>query len=481
MSQNNKFSKFELSNEVLDALTMLQYLEPTKIQEQVIPYALEGKDIVGKSKTGTGKTAAFAIPICEKVMWEEYLPQALILEPTRELAVQVKTELFHIGRKKRLKVPVLFGGMPVDKQALSLKQKAHIVVGTPGRILDHLERENLILTNIKYLVIDEADLMLDMGFEEDVNKIMKYLPNNRQTLLFSATMSEAIDKLVRKNMNQPITVTIESQTETVSKIEEELYFAENDDKYDLLLKILFMENPSDCMIFCATKEMVNTLYHKLSRDKIKCGMLHGDLEQRQRLQVIDDFRDGKFHFLICTDVAARGIDFDTITHVIHYDFPTGRETYVHRTGRTGRNGKTGKAISFVSLADEKMRKAVEEYTKRPIVVKECPRQEEINEQAFWKKQRENITKRTRKGDVFNKTITKLSIGGGKKSKMRTVDFVGAICSIEGILADDIGIIDIRDSLTYVEILNNKGKLVLDNLQSKTIKGKIRKVRITRGS
>lgn len=479
MTQNNKFSKFNLSNDILEALTMLHYIEPTKIQELVIPKALEGKDIVGKSKTGTGKTAAFAIPICEQVIWDEYLPQALVLEPTRELAVQVKNELFHIGRKKRIKVPVLLGGMPIDKQTLTLKQRSHIIVGTPGRILDHLVRDNLNLSNIKYLVIDEADLMLDMGFYEEVKKIIKQLPKNRQIMLFSATMSDAIDEIVRKNMRNPLSIGVESKTETVSKIDEEYYYVSNEEKYHTFISILLMENPLDCMIFCATREMVNTLYHKMNRDNIKCGMLHGEIDQRQRLQVIDDFREGRFHYLICTDVAARGIDFDNITHVIHYDFPTGKETYVHRTGRTGRNGREGKAISLVTPEEDRMKKAVEAYTFREIKEMICPKREEIDDKEFWKRQREKIVKKEKKGAVFNQSITRLSIGGGKKSKMRAVDIVGAICSIDGMTAEDVGIIDIRDSLSYVEILNNKGDTVLKALESKTIKGKVRKVRITR--
>lgn len=476
----NKFSEFGLSQDILEALTMLHYIEPTPIQGRVIPASLEGRDIVGKSKTGTGKTAAFAIPICEKVLWEENLPQALVLEPTRELAVQVKTELFHIGRKKRLKIPVLFGGMPIDKQALTLKQKSHIIVGTPGRIIDHINRKNLNLSNIKYLVIDESDLMLNMGFLEEVKQIIGELPKKRVTMLFSATIGDAIEDLVNQYMTDPITVMIESKTETVSEITQELYYVHNEEKYHTLLTLLIKENPKDCMIFCATREMVNTLYHKLSRDKIKCGMLHGELDQKERLRTIDDFRDGRFHYLVCTDVAARGIDFDNITHVVHYDFPTGKETYVHRTGRTGRNGQSGKAISLVTPEERKMKQAVEDYTSQPIEEKICPNRKELNEDAFWQKQKEKTLLKERKGAVFNKTITRLSIGGGKKSKMRAVDIVGAICSIPGISAEDIGIIDIRDSLTYVEILNNKGNIVLDKLQNNTIKGKIRKVRVTRG-
>ncbi len=480
-SEQNNFSQFPLSVDIIETLTLLDYTTPTLIQKAVIPTALEGLDIVGKSQTGTGKTAAFAIPICEKVLWIENLPQALILEPTRELAQQVKTEIFHIGRKKRLKVPALFGGMPIDKQILTIKQKSHIVVGTPGRIMDHVRRESLDLSNVHYLVIDEADLMLNMGFVDEVKEIMNHLPKDRQTMLFSATMNEEIGYLIKKYMNDPTYIMIESETQTVSAISQELVQVDHDHKYQALLSLLISENPADCMIFCATREMVNTLYQKLRRDKIRCGMLHGELEQRERLRTIEDFRDGRFHYLICTDVAARGIDFDQITHIFNYDFPTGKETYVHRIGRTGRNGQSGVAISLATPEESRMVTSVEEYAGLSLTIKKCPLRSELDESPFWQRQKEKPVLKKRKGAIFQKSITKLTIGGGRKSKMRAIDIVGTICGIDGITSDDIGIIDVRDSLTYVEILNEKGTQVFDALQTKPIKGKLRKVSISKSN
>lgn len=479
-SNTNEFIKFNLSPEIIQSLTMLHYLTPTQIQEEAIPVALSGRDILGQSNTGTGKTAAFGIPICEKISWDEFLPQALILEPTRELADQVKTELFHIGRIKRLKVPVFLGGMPMDKQLLSLKQKAHIIVGTPGRIMDHVRRKSLDLSNIKYLVIDEADLMLNMGFEEEVQSILANLPENRVTMLFSATMGIEIQQLAASSTHDPVTISIESPTGTVPIITEEVYYVQQEQKYNALLSLLEQENPDNAMIFCATREMVNTLLHKLTRDHIRCGMLHGDMDQRKRLLTIDEFRTGHFHYLICTDVAARGIDFDNITHVIHYDFPTGRETYVHRTGRTGRNYQSGKALSLVTSEELTMKLAVESYTGKHLVEKTCPSPSDRRTSAFWKRQKERSQLKERKGTVFHKSITRLAIGGGKKSKMRTIDIVGTICSIEGILPEDIGIIDIRESISFVEILNDKGELVYEALQKKSIKGRPRKVNYAKG-
>lgn len=498
----NQFESYQLSKEIIEALTILGYKEPTKIQAEVIPIALQRRDIVGKSQTGSGKTAAFAIPLCEEAVWEENTPTALVLEPTRELTVQTKQEIFHIGRKKRLKVPDVFGGFPIDKQIQTLKQKSHIVVGTPGRVMDHIRRGTLQLGNIKSVVIDEADLMLDMGFSEEVGQILEKIKTNPRIMLFSATIGEEIEHMIERYLKEPVMVDIEVSQEEKGNIKEEVYevtginsamqstnsydsnftdelVEQNKDKYQLFLRLLARENPDSCMIFCGTKEMVNVLCRKLRRDGVKCGMIHGDIDQQDRIRTVEGFREGRFRYLIATDVVARGIDFDNLSHVFNYDFPTGRETYVHRIGRTGRNGKTGIAISLVTDSDQKMKKMVENYVGYDLPMENYVPVSKEEEKAFWNRQNEKVVLKKKKGAEFNKTITKLSISGGKKSKMRAVDIVGTICSIPDMVAEDIGVIDVRDSLTYVDILNGKGKKVLDALQEKTIKGKIRKVRITR--
>lgn len=477
--KTNEFSAYSLSKEIVDALTLMRYTEPTKIQKEVIPAALAGKDIAAKSQTGTGKTAAFAIPVCEKIRWEENLPQALVLEPTRELAVQVRDEIFYIGRKKRIKVPAVFGGFPIDKQILTLRQKSHIVVGTPGRVMDHIRRDSLKLSQVGCLVIDEADLMLDMGFLEDVKQILDLLPTTRQIMLFSATLGKTVNDLIENYMPDAVSIIQESETETAGEIEHVVYEADPDDKYDVFVNALIRENPDSCMIFCGTREMVNVLYQKLKRDRILCGMIHGELEQRERLRTIDQFRTGRIRYLIATDVASRGVDFENMTHVFNYDFPTGRETYVHRAGRTGRNGRSGKTVSLVCPSDENMRRQVEDYIGMKLPVGQRPVRNDADAKIFWERQKEKIRPKAGKGTALNRTITRLSVGGGRKSKMRAVDIVGTICSIDTMTAEDIGIIDVRDSLTYVEILNGKGKLVLDALQEKPIKGKVRKVRVSR--
>ncbi|MFI3213590.1 MAG: DEAD/DEAH box helicase [Eubacteriales bacterium] len=474
--QGNPFERYGLEKEILQSLQVLGYQEPTPIQEKVIPILLKGKDLVGKSQTGSGKTAAFGIPLCNQVKWEEQEPQVLILEPTRELAVQVQEELFQIGRMKKIKIPVVFGGMAIDKEILSLKQKSHLVVGTPGRVMDHIRRGSLSLRNIQYLVIDEADLMLDMGFLEEVGSIIEAL-SKVQISLFSATMGEHLTKLVERYMTEPEYLTIESDTEVVQSITQIVYEVENDDKFHYLMKVLLSENPKECMIFCGTREMVNTLYGKLRRKKIRCGMLHGGMEQRDRLYAIGDFRQGKFPYLITTDVAARGIDFPDMTHVINYDFPTNKENYVHRIGRTGRNGKSGKAISFIQSSELHYKKEVETYANIELSIEEMVSEElvEQNKEAFFAKQYEKITLKEKKGAKFNETITKLTIGGGKKSKIRPADIVGALCNLNQMSQEDIGVIDVRDSITYVEIFNGKGDIVYRQLQKKPIKGKLRKV------
>ncbi len=487
MSTENKntpashgFARYGLSLPILEALDMLGYHHPTAIQQEVIPLVLAGKNVVARSRTGTGKTAAFAVPLCEMAVWEENSPRALVLEPSRELAVQVSRELFQIGRKKRLKVPAVFGGFPIDKQMQTLKQKSHIVVGTPGRVMDLVCRGSLQLSGITHLVIDEADLMLDMGFLEEVGEIISLLPENRKILLFSATLEKQVQTLIDNYAADAVFVAQDQEDGPPPSIGQAVYEVTAENKYEMFKRVLMKENPDSCMIFCGTREMVNVLFQKLRRDRIFCGMIHGEMEQKERLKNVDAFGRGGFRYLIATDVAARGIDFENIGLVVNYDFPTGKENYVHRIGRTGRSGKDGCAVSLVSAQEKKMLQKVEEYTGTalPVLQELIVTQEE--EKAFWALQRRKSAPKAGKGEALNRDIMRLSIGGGRKSKMRTADIVGTICAVDGITAEDIGVIDIRESLTYVEILNRKGPLVLERLQTKPIKGKVRKVRKTSG-
>lgn len=473
------FSYYYLSEPILKSLALLKYKSPTPIQAQVIPVVQKGKDIVGISHTGSGKTAAFAIPICDQVRWEENLPQAIVLEPARELACQVAEEIYHIGRNKALKVPVLYGGFSFDKQDFTLRQKTHIVTGTPGRVLEHLQKGTLKADKLKYVVVDEADLMLSMGFIDEVKEILSYVPKDAVKLLFSATMEESLKPLMKEYMREPEFIIMESKTVTAKTITQRRYEVSSEEKFKLLMKLLIMEKVPSAMIFCGTKEMVNVLCRKLGKEGVPTGILHGDIEQEDRMKTIAAFRDGRIRYLIATDVAARGVDVENLTHVINYDFPTSKEAYVHRIGRTGRNGKTGTAISFETENEQKLRKQTEAYIGMEILLEKQPETETTEEQKqeFFKQLKVKERKRNKKADAFSKEITTIMIGGGRKSKLRAGDILGTICSIDGVSGDDIGAIEIRDSASYVEIRNKKAKQIVNALQTMTLKGKVRKVRI----
>ena len=471
------FRDYQLSSELLKAISILNFKSPTKVQEQVIPAVLEQKDIIVKSQTGSGKTAAFAIPICQLVDWDENKPQALVLTPTRELAIQVKEDIFNLGRFKRLKIAAIYGKSPFYNQEKELKQKTHVVVGTPGRTIDHIERGTFDTSNIKYLIIDEADEMLNMGFVEQIETIINSLSKERVTMLFSATMPKDIKELCSKYMNDPIQVEIEDENSTADRIYQERYSVDEGDKTELLKDITIVENPDSCMIFCNTKLKVDEVYNELAKLKYTCDKIHGGMEQRDRLRVMNNFKKGYFRYLIATDVAARGIDIDNITLVINYDIPQDREIYVHRIGRTGRIGKMGKAITFVNKYENKFLNDINQYLGKEIPLKERPEKEIVydSKRKFVEKINTRPEIKESKGAQLNKEIMKLHINAGKKTKMRAVDVVGTLCSIKGITKEDIGIINIIDISTFVEILNNKGEMVLQELQNKPIKGRIRKV------
>ena len=474
---NIKFTDYKLSKEILKAIEMLNYKKPTKVQQEVIPVALENKDVLVKSQTGSGKTATFAIPLCELVNWDDNKPQALILTPTRELAIQVKEDIFNIGRFKRIKVPALYGKSSFAQQEKELKQKTHIVVGTPGRTIDHIKEGNFITDNIKYLVLDEADEMLSMGFLEQVEEIIQALPTDRVTMLFSATMPDDIDILSKKHMKDPVTIEIKAKTLTVDRIQQDGYRIEETGKLNLLKDITIIENPDSCVIFCNTQSKVESLYNELVKLRYPCDKIHGGMEQDERIKVMNNFKKGYFRYLIATDVAARGIDIDNITHVINYDVPVLRENYVHRIGRTGRAGKEGRAITFVMKSDERRIFEIYSYTGKELTMKMKPSKRLVMNMRleFEKKLEQRQKVKVDKGANLSQDIVKLHINAGKKTKMRPVDIVGTLCSIEGMTAKDIGIINVQDVSTYVEILNNKGEMVLKVLQNKNIKGRPRKV------
>ncbi|MCY7820500.1 ATP-dependent RNA helicase DbpA [Bacillus inaquosorum] len=471
------FKNYQISHDILRALEGLGYTEPTEVQQSVIPAALERKDLVVKSQTGSGKTASFGIPLCELADWDENKPQALILTPTRELAVQVKEDITNIGRFKRIKATAVFGKSSFDKQKAELKQKSHIVVGTPGRVLDHIEKGTLPLDRLSYLVIDEADEMLNMGFIEQVEAIIKHLPVERTTMLFSATLPEDIEKLSRQYMQNPEHIEIKAAGLTTRNIEHAVIQVREENKFALLKDVLMTENPDSCIIFCRTKEHVNQLTDELDDLGYPCDKIHGGMIQEDRFDVMNEFKRGEYRYLVATDVAARGIDIENISLVINYDLPLEKESYVHRTGRTGRAGNKGKAISFVTAFEKRFLADIEEYIGFEIQKIEAPSQEEVAKKKldFLSKLNDRPETKKDKSEELNKDIMKLYFNGGKKKKIRAVDFVGTIAKIDGVSADDIGIITIMDNASYVEILNGKGPHVLKAMKNTTVKGKKLKV------
>ncbi|MDB5056047.1 MAG: helicase [Bacilli bacterium] len=471
------FKDYTLSEEIVRALDSLGYEQPTDVQSEVIPIALMKKDLAVKSQTGSGKTAAFGIPLCEMIEWEENRPQALILTPTRELAAQVKEDIMHIGRFKRIKATAVYGKEPFAKQKAELNQKCHVVVGTPGRVMDHIEKGTLDLERLKYLVIDEADEMLRMGFIEQVEAIINELPEDRMTMLFSATLPKDVENLCHRYMKNPMDIEIKTTESTSDQIDHSLFIVRETDKFNLLKDVTIMENPDSCIIFCRTQEHVDNITMQLDRMDYTCDKIHGGMEQDDRFQVMNEFKRGEFRYLVATDVAARGIDIENITHVINYDLPLEKESYVHRIGRTGRAGKTGTAISFVTPHEDKFLADIEGYIGFEIRRRDVPTREEVihGKAAFDEKMNIQPTIKRDKSGQLNQEILKLYFNGGKKKKIRAVDFVGTIAKIEGVTAADIGIITIEDNVSYVDILNGKGPLVINSMKNTTIKGKLLKV------
>ncbi|CZR06682.1 DEAD/DEAH box helicase [Trichococcus collinsii] len=472
------FEDFAISEEIVTALKALRYFKPTQVQQEVIPMTLKGKDIIVESQTGSGKTVSFGVPLCESVSWEENRPQALILVPTRELALQVKEDITNIGRLKRIKATAVFGKTSFDTQKSELRQKSHIVVGTPGRVLDHLQKGTMKFDKIRYLVLDEADEMLNMGFIEQVEAIIDFLPKQRQTLLFSATMPNEVVRLASFYMKHDrVSVKMESDEASKPKILQSFIRVQESGKPKQLLDLLTVENPDSCIIFCNTQEAVNGLYTFLSKAGLPIDKMHGGMVQDDRTAVMEDFRKGRLRYLVATDVAARGIDVDNVTHVVNYDVPEEKESFIHRTGRTGRAGKTGIALTLVTPNEERSWQAVKDFAQQDITEINPPsaRFVQHHKATFEKKLQERPVIKQARNRELNKDITKVYFNGGKKKKLRAIDFVGTLTNIPGIDADDIGIITIQENVTYIEILNGKGPFVISEMQNRTVKGKALKV------
>ena len=483
---NKKFEDFNLDKYIIKALYNLNYKTPSKVQEEVIPRLLKKEDVIVKSKTGSGKTASFGIPICENIDIENNNVQALIVVPTRELALQVKDEISNIGRLKKIRCSAIFGKQPIKEQIRELKQRVHIVVATPGRIIDHIGRNTINLDDIKYFIIDEADKMLNKGFIEDMEFILNKIPKNSAKGLFSATIDDDIQYICDKYLKVSNILDIKyNELFDKKQIIENKIKSSEDDKYKNLKSIIYMENPTSLIIFCNTKDKVKKLYENMKKDGFLVEELHGDMSQDKRIFVIKDFKNNKFNILISTDVAARGIHIDDISLVINYDVPRDKENYIHRIGRTGRKDSYGKAITIFTDKDDKYINEIEAYLGYEIKVLEELKIDDIakGKIKFEKKSKEVL--KNRKNKIIEKNIhsevTKIYINAGKKKKIRVIDIVGAFSNLPGINNEDIGVVEVQDLCSYVDILNYKGEELVKKYKEISIKKKIVKLRKDRQS
>jgi ATP-dependent RNA helicase DeaD len=509
------FNDFEISDSIKRAIKDMGFEEPSPIQEKAIPAILEGGDVIGQAQTGTGKTAAFGIPVVDKVSSDRYV-QALILTPTRELAIQVSGELQKLSVHKSIRTLPIYGGQSIGHQIRALKQGVQVVIGTPGRIIDHLRRQTLKLDRVHTIVLDEADEMLDMGFVDDIEAILKQVNKDRQTLLFSATMPPAIKKLSHKYMSTPKMVTINKGEVTAPLIDQMYYKVLERNKIDSLCRIIDSEDIELGILFCRTKKGVAELAEALQARGYLADGLHGDLTQSQRDAVMKKFRDSSIEFLIATDVAARGIDVDNVTHVINYDIPQDPESYVHRIGRTGRAGRKGLALTLVTPREMKHLRSIEQEIKMSIPSQDVPTIEEVvvKQQSSWKKLiSDAIATGGKEMELFSplvdevleeysardvvsvllkmnfspstssdesgynfgdtggaKGMVRFFINVGRNVNMTPKILVEAISDLVGIPGKTIGKIDIFENFTFVEVPEEAAPFVYEALRYSRING-----------
>jgi len=441
---STKFSTLALSKEMLANLDNIGYTQMTPVQAETLPLILEGEDVIAQAKTGSGKTAAFGIGLLQKLQVKKFRVQALVLCPTRELADQVAKELRILAKfAHNIKILTLCGGAAFGPQLGSLRHGAHIIVGTPGRILKHLNKETLSLENLETLVLDEADRMLDMGFIEEIDKVLEYAPKTRQTLLFSATYTNEITFISERIQRDAVSVKTVS-TEVANKIEEHFYEASN--KTDTLIKIFSTFKPENIIVFTNTKIEAKELAENLAKNKIDALAIHGDLEQYERNDVLVQFANKSCPVLIATDVAARGLDIKELSMVVNFDLPHTLETYTHRIGRTGRAGAKGIAITLYSAGED-----VQEY--------------ESDARIF---ENAGVLKKSNSFEMKPQNVT-LVIEGGKKDKIRAGDLLGALTGEAGLAGSSIGKIDIYDRQAYVAI----ERAFIDQAHKKLSQGKIK--------
>lgn len=504
-----------ISKSLEKAILDMGFEEATPIQSLAIPHIMDGEDVIGQAQTGTGKTAAFGIPILEKINPKQKDLQAIILCPTRELAIQVAEELRKLSKyQKNIIVLPVYGGQPIERQIKALNKGVQIIIGTPGRVMDHMRRGTLDMTGVKIVVLDEADEMLDMGFRDDIEFVLRDTPSEKQMLLFSATMSSEIRRLAKEYQNDPQFLKVVPKELTVPETQQIYFEVKENMKLDLLSRLLDIYNPNLSLVFCNTKRRVDRLVSHLQVRGYLADGLHGDLTQNQRDRVMNKFRKGNIDVLVATDVAARGIDVEDIEIVFNYDVPNDDEYYVHRIGRTGRAGKKGKAFTFVSGKEIYQLRDIQRYTKTKIEQQEIPslhRVQEIKTDQFIKKVKnvintedldkqiliverlieedytsvempaallkmamspeDNVSTEEFPDTGASQGMVRFFINVGRKDRIKAKDIIRAIGDKTGLSSRIIGKVDLFDKFSFIEIPETSAKDVFQIVQGMKIKGR----------
>ena len=467
------FQSLGLPDDLTTTVAELGFKIPTPVQAQAIPALLKGRDVIGQSQTGSGKTAAFTLPMLARLHLKTRQIQCMVLCPTRELCTQVAREIRKLGRRcPGLQVVILSGGTPIGPQLGALEKGVHVVVGTPGRVLDHLIRKSLDLAQVRTVVLDEADRMLEMGFQEDMEKILKRAPKDRQTVLFSATFPKQIESMSGQYQSNALRITVASETRTVESIRQVVYEAVPEERFKALLWILEQNQPETAIVFCNYKTSVVDVARGLIEVGVSAGALHGDLEQFDRDRVMAKFRNKSVRILVATDVAARGIDVENLDLVVNYELPAQPEVYVHRVGRTGRAGQKGRAVSLYSSREKPKLQMIEQYAKIKLQTKELPSMRQMDLDGL----QERVQRRLDEAVDGAAQMRTLMISAGRKDKMRPGDILGALTGeAGGLLGSDIGKIEIHDRLSYVAISERVFEKALWSLRNGRIKGRKCKV------
>jgi ATP-dependent RNA helicase DeaD len=462
------FAELGLSESILRALSDVGYESPSPIQEQAIPALLAGGDVIGQAQTGTGKTAAFGLPIMEYIDPEERSVQALVLTPTRELCIQVTQALRTYGAHSGIDVVAVFGGAPIRTQQAQLRAGGHVVVGTVGRVLDLISRHSLVLHDCRFMVLDEADEMLDLGFLEDVEKILSLTPSSRQTALFSATMPPPIRKLADRYMYDPEVIKVEAETLTIDTVAQFQLPVETKNKADKLVEVLSAEKPDQAIVFVRTKIRCDQLFKILKDRGMNARALHGDMSQGSRDGVMLAFKGGRVPILVATDVAARGLDISTVTHVINYDVPTSPDTYVHRIGRTGRVGRSGRAITFVEDRQKRELEAIERHIGTSVA------QWEKGAQAAPTPVRERPRRHSKpriSGRDEQEPYVKLVLGGGRAAGLRVADIVAAVTSSTELDGEAVRDVMVLDRFSFLSVPGDEAERVIEALDGQDVRGR----------